>query len=287
MTGENAKMNVWYKQGTILQDEIRQTDLPDFLLAVWYIGQMGAVVKWRDTVISFDPVLNDLKNEDGLSRRHYEPPFAPETWMEPDYVIGTHWHADHINLQTLLPMAKNNLQVKFIAPEPEKKKLICGGVTEKRVTGARAGESLQLAKDIFLHPVAASHETYETDSDGNYCNLGYVLECGKIKFYHAGDTIVTEKLIEDVKAFGKIDIACLPINGNDFERRQRKIIGNMDCHDAAFFANQIGADITIPMHYDMVVGNEADPLNFLNYMQEKYPGKKTHIMCLGERMIYG
>lgn len=280
-------MNVWYKKGAMLQEEIRQTHLPDFLLAMWYIGQMGLVVKWKETTVCFDPVLNDLRNPDGTSRRNYEPPFPPETWREPEYVIGTHGHADHINLETLLPMAKANPSVKFIVPQPELQRLTEGGIGEHQVIGAKAGEAILLKPGMVLHPVAAAHETYETDPDGNFWNLGYVLECGKNRLYHAGDTVLTEKLLQDVALLGPIHIACLPVNGIDFERRKRGVVGNMGVQDAAFFAAQAGADLTIPMHYDMVAGNGENPLVFLEYMRKTYPDKKTQIACLGEGMIYG
>lgn len=277
----------WYCKGKSLQEEIRQTCLPDFLLAIWYIGQMGTIVKWKDNVICFDPVLNDLKNSEGISRRNYERPFEPESWMEAEYIIGSHAHADHINLETLLPMAEKNQKVKFIVPETERKELIKAGIDEIRVIGAKAGKKIYLNDGMILYPIAAAHEVYVKDIEGNDKNLGYVLECEKQKVYHAGDTVLTEKLIQDVKSLGAISIACIPINGIDFERRRRRIIGNMNYRDAAFFSQQIEADITIPMHYDMVMGNEENPLYFADYMQNRYPGRKYHIMQLGERMIYG
>lgn len=67
-----------------------------------------------------------------------------------------------------------------------------------------------------------------TDDHGNQRNLGYVMKCEELHIYHAGDTVVTQKLIEDVRACGPIAVACVPVNGVDTERHSRGIIGNMD-----------------------------------------------------------
>jgi len=39
------------------------------------------------------------------------------------------------------------------------------------------------------------------------------------------------------------------------------------------------------MHYDMVIGNGADPLSFIAAMRESYPRRKAHVMALGEMLV--
>ncbi len=306
----------WYKKGTDLLNEIADTTLPDSMLALWYIGQMGVVVRWKDMTVCFDPVLNDLCGNDGLTQRNYPVPFEPRDFRGLDFVICSHNHADHINPATLLPLIQANPGLRIVVPEPERAGLTgCGlsgseftgcGLPAASLLGARAGEPIPLSRGAVLHPVAAAHETYVTDANGDQRNLGYVLELdaadaspasgsasvsghpsgSALRLYHSGDTVVTPQLIRDVSAFSPIHIACIPVNGLDTERHSRGIIGNMDCRDAAYFASRIGADLTIPLHYDMVMGNEENPLIFAGYMRELYPGRKYHIMQLGERFIY-
>lgn len=266
--------------------EIKETQLPESQVAVWYLGQMGTVVKWKQTVVGIDLVLNDLYTAEGTSRRNYGIPFAPEDFHLLDCLIGTHNHKDHINTDTILPLVQANPDLKVIVPYPECGELLEKGVPELNLVGAKAEEPVTLGEGVVIHPVAAAHEEYITDEFGNQRNLGYILKCGTLHVYHSGDTVVTLKLIEDVKAQRPIHVACIPINGVDTERHSRGIIGNMDCRDAAYFASQIEADMTIPMHYDMVMGNEENPLIFADYMRELYPGRKYHQMQLGERFIY-
>ena len=276
----------WYKKGEALLQEIRNTNPKQEMVAVWYIGQMGIIAKANNVTVCLDPVLNDLCYPDGASRRNYEPPFDGSQLEGIDYVICSHNHADHLNLKTLLPLSQANPKAKFIVPAPETTVLIEGGMSKEAIIGAKQKEAVNLTETVRIYPIAAAHETYVKDENGNQKNLGYVLDLGGVRLYHAGDTVVTEQLIADVKEQGPIHVACIPVNGVDTERHRRGIVGNMDCRDAAFFAEQIEADMVLPMHYDMVKKNGENPLIFAHYMQTLYSGSKYHVMQLGERFIY-
>jgi L-ascorbate metabolism protein UlaG (beta-lactamase superfamily) len=65
-------------------------------------------------------------------------------------------------------------------------------------------------------------------------------------------------MVEILKPF-KIDLALLPINGND---PSRKVAGNLDAKEAAQLAKDIGARIVIPCHYDMFTFNTANANEF-------------------------
>ena len=103
--------------------------------------------------------------------------------------------------------------------------------------------------------------------------------------YHSGDTSVTNKLVERVREF-KPHIAILPINGGDYERTARGIVGNMTGREAADFGVAVGADLIIPAHYDMFPNNRDNPAHFVDYLFHMYRAQKFHMMAQGERFIY-
>ena len=57
--------NKWYKKGSELLREIVETSLPKELCSLWYIGQMGMILKWKGIVLCIDPVLGAMPGEDG------------------------------------------------------------------------------------------------------------------------------------------------------------------------------------------------------------------------------
>jgi L-ascorbate metabolism protein UlaG (beta-lactamase superfamily) len=287
-------MKRWYKYGDDLLREIAGSRLREPGAAIWFMGQHGFVVKLGDTVLYIDVILNGFPGRDGKDRRAYPPPFLPEAAQRLDYYFCTHDHSDHLNLETLVPLAKANPAVRFIVPEPHRRLLIEGGIAAERVIGAGEGEALCLAGGlsgepaaggISVSPVASAHPVYEEDGGGSRC-LGYVIRGGGVSVYHSGDTYVTPRLVETLKKLSPIDVALLPINGSDWERTAKDIIGNISALDAAKLVRALGVDLLIPSHYDLLPGNTENPGILAGYMYEHCPWKKYHVLAPGERFWY-
>ena len=101
--------------------------------------------------------------------------------------------------------------------------------------------------------------------------------------YHSGDTIIYEGLAERLRRFD-IDIAFLPINGTDARRDQLGVPPNMNMYEAVALAQQVGARLLIPHHYDMFTFNTADVAEFERVAQEA--GQPYRILCCGERYCW-
>lgn len=276
----------WYKQGDALLQEIGTTDLPPAVVSLWYIGQMGIVAKWGTTILCFDPVLGAMPDANGRDRRAYPAPFPPAA-LRADFVFCTHDHGDHMHRETLLGLVQANPAVRIVLPQPLVARALDFGIPSDCLIGLTQGQDCTLAAGIAVTPVATAHETYQMDAQGRSKTLGYVVQLGTHRLFHSGDTVVTEELLRDLQPFGGFAAAMLPVNGRDLERNRRGIVGNMNSREAAWFAREIGADLTIPLHYDMIPGNDENPLAFADAMERYAPGRKYHIFRLGERYLLG
>ena len=272
-------------QGEALLNEIKQEPAAGSV-RLWYIGQMGLILRKGSLTVLIDPVLNDLTDSEGKTRRLYPPLFAPEALDFTDFVLCTHNHADHLNLFTLLPISRVNPEPRFIVPAPEAHVLTEGGIPESRVIEAEAGVPVRLSEDCTVLPVAAAHEDYRRDAAGREFCLGYHLTLGSFRLYHAGDTLLTDRLLADLRAAGVPDAACLPVNGRDDERHARGILGNMNAEEAACLAASLGIPLSIPMHYDMVRGNTADPQDFARACLAKPERPACRILRPGESLSF-
>jgi len=228
----------WYKAGGDLLGEIATARPGQGEAYVWFVGQHGFVVCLGGLVFYVDVILNDLFDGDGNSLRVYPPPFSPDESQRVDYVLCTHNHIDHLNLDTLIPLAKANPQARFVVPAPLKKLFSSTGIAEDRVLATRAGESMVLSAPagdaVALFPVPAVHTRHiwedgegERDETGDHVSLGFVLKGAGVSVYHSGDTWVTPPLLDALRARLPVDIAMLPINGTDWERTAADCIGNM------------------------------------------------------------
>jgi L-ascorbate metabolism protein UlaG (beta-lactamase superfamily) len=280
----------WYKQGPALLEEIEQSGPKNGEARIWYLGQLGFVINLEGLVFYIDVILNDLRDSEGKSRREYPAPFTPDMVKRADYVLCTHNHSDHLNLETLVPLARANPRARFVVPRPWRGLLRDAGIGEDRILGARAGEELTLGP-VTLLPIAAAHTPFiqdepERDQEGDCVCLGCLLKGGGLTVYHAGDTWVTPALVRTLKAAGPLNVAILPINGTDWERTERNYIGNMGALDAVKLAQAVPVDVTIPAHYDLMAENCENPALFADYMYRHCPEKRFHICALGEQFIY-
>jgi len=106
--------------------------------------------------------------------------------------------------------------------------------------------------------------------------MGYVIEFDQWRIYHSGDTLFFDGMVEMLKPF-EIDVAILPINGND---PSRGVAGNLSCSEAAKLGNAINARVVIPCHYDLFSFNTADPDDFVH--EAKSIAQPYYILQPGE-----
>ncbi len=278
----------WYRSGKALLEQMKKGCVSPRELSLWYLGQAGFALALGGQRVLLDPVFADMKDQSGASRRNYPAPFEAKDAAFADWIFCTHDHGDHLNLDTLLPIAKAQPTTVFVVPEPAWEKVVEAGLSADKIIGAKAGEPIIMGQ-LCCTPVPAAHESYETDSQGNFCCLGYHFSFADHfgpSLYHCGDTVLTRRLVDDLRALGKLDVLLAPINGADLKRREQGIIGNMNPREAADLSQMVGAELTIPYHYDMIMGNTENPLAFASAMERWYPDQPYQIPRLGERILY-
>jgi L-ascorbate metabolism protein UlaG (beta-lactamase superfamily) len=248
---------------------------------MWHLGQEGMAIKRNGILLYIDPYLTSKER----MPRNFPPPLRPEEVTNADYVLITHHHSDHLDPATLRGIADHSPQAVFICPAPHVGRLYGADISENRIVPAKAGEAIRLGEDLEITPVACKHEQYLVDEQGNHGFLGYVLNMGGLIFYHAGDALADRELAEALIPH-KIEVACLPINGHDWIRSGKGILGNMTAREAADLGEQIGTELLIPMHYDLFAFNTENPAVFVDYMYRTYPWRKFKLFVPGERMLY-
>jgi L-ascorbate metabolism protein UlaG (beta-lactamase superfamily) len=273
----------WYKEGTALLGEIESTGVTADSLVFWYLGQCGFAYKKACTVY-IDPMLNDLTDENGNSRRLYDSPFSGDQ-VHADYVLCTHGHLDHLAAETLAGIARSDAHTRFFVPGGCRSLLLDAGISPERITGVAAGETICLP-GLTIRAVSAAHPVHAVDEHGEDLALCYLLEMDGIRILHLGDTYLTDQLLVDLQALPSPHLFFPPINGSDYFRTKRDCIGNLSTIEAAALADILHVDMTIPTHFDMVEGNTVDPLLFVRELWKVNPAAKWHIPALGERVIY-
>ena len=274
--------------GSALLHQIDRLPGPPDALAVWFLGQAGLILKGADTVVYIDPYLTGEANPADAppapSRRMFPPPLAPESVTNADVVLLTHDHLDHTDAATVGPLAKASPQAVFVGSSWSRAILKAAGVSDDRVRPAPVGEPLTFGA-LTVTPIPAAHYDLERDGAGHHRYLGYLVSLNGVTLYHSGDTILVPELLDALER-QRVDIAALPVNGRDYWRDQRNIVGNLYPQEAANVVATIGADVFIPLHNDLFAGNRLSPAMLAEDMDRRYPRQKYHWLQPGELFFY-
>ncbi len=271
-----------------MRKTILNTQLLDHQIGIFYIGQEGYIIKYQNQYYMIDAYLSDYVDRNCCTEevkwvRNYDAPISAEELDFVDYVFCTHAHFDHADPDTLSTLAKINKKAKYIMPAPVADILKEYGVQEEDIIRARDGEKFTLGT-VVVTPIPSAHEQLNYDENGDFCEMGYCLRLGEYRIYHAGDCCLYDGLVERL---GGVDVAMLPVNGRDYYRLNRDIIGNMTTAEAVELAEKINAKLLVPMHFDLYDCNCISVTSFVDAHKAVKSKVAFHIFQPGEKYIFG
>lgn len=175
--------------------------------------------------------------------------------VEPvDYIFVSHQHYDHCDPNSIRQLIKEGTQI--IAPEPCRAELaefadhfVAAPTKDKAETKNFKHWTVPAYN---LNKFRTPNEVFHPRELGG---VGHVVEIGKTRLFHAGDT----DFVPEIAELKKIDVAFLPISGTFV----------MTLEEAIQAAEALQADLTIPMHYGKLLGSVAEANRFQNLLKEK------------------
>ena len=246
---------------------VKKTPVPSGTAALWWLGQMGLLIRMGETVLCVDYFASEDPG------RKVPAPVPTEEVEGIDLFLGTHNHLDHMDHTAWQVWAKTCPKAGFVFPALHTEQVLSDGVREENCHGLTEGRSFALG-NVRIRCLAAAHEFPDQDPEtGFYPHLQYIIEGNGVRIYHAGDTLRYEGMLPKLKQFGPVDAALLPINGRDGVRYRNNCIGNMTFQEAADLAGELRPGLVIPGHWDMFEGNTGNPEAFADYLDAKYAGK--------------
>jgi len=247
-------------------------------VSVWWLGQSGFLVHYDGVCIAIDPYLSDslthkyaatAKPHVRLTARVVDPALLAMVGL----VTSSHNHTDHLDAETIGPMRHANPALVVVCSAANV------DFAQQRLglmpTGLVIGIPYEYGPFV-IHAVPAAHNQREQDDAGHERYIGLVVEVGGVTIYHSGDTLRYDGMAELLCRWS-IDVALLPINGND---PARGVAGNLDGAEAAQLAHDIGARLVVPCHYDMFAFNTASPAVFVDMARQL--GQAYRVMQAGE-----
>lgn len=264
--------------GMTLKERIERLQVPRNAVAIFGLGQVGVVLKADGVIAYIDPFLSDP-----TGHRAVPILIQPEEVTHADVVFITHIHIDHLDPTTVRGIAKASPQAKFVAPLNCHQTLLDCGVTENRIIHPPVDQPFDLGI-LHFYAIPSAHYGFD-EVDGQPSYLGYCITLNGVRIYHAGDTILYDGLEERVRTFAP-DIAFLPINGRDYYREKRDIVGNLTFWEAAQLAVNVGVKLVIPTHWDMFPHNSENFARFADWLYHYARDQHFHVLHAGELFVF-
>jgi L-ascorbate metabolism protein UlaG (beta-lactamase superfamily) len=202
---------------------------------VTYVGHSTVQIDTSGTCLLTDPFLRE-----GVMHLRRIAPLGEIA--EPDAVLISHAHFDHLDLPSL----------RLLAPCPAVAPRGCGRLLERAgmrdVSEVRPGDSVRFG-NVEVTAVLAAHDGRRHPFSHARDTLAYVV-AGSERAFFAGDT----DLFDGMRALaGGIDVALLPIWGWG----GRLPRGHMDPERAARAAAMLSARVAIPIHWGTLASPRA------------------------------
>lgn len=250
-------------------ERLREVPTAAGRVAMTWLGQASFALHAEGVTALVDPFLSPYEG------RRYESALSPEACTEVDVVLCTHEHVDHLDVPIVGTIARRSPGATFVVPTPIVDMVTEAGVAAGRVVGMQPGGSVDLGP-LTVRAVPARHGVTMDDaygfgealSGGLIRFLGYVLDAGGVRLYHAGDTIHYDGMEATLREL-RPDVAMLPINGRDAEREARGIVGNLSEREAAWLADAMEAGVLVPMHHDLFAGNRGWPAHVVEWVERE------------------
>jgi len=179
----------------------------------------------------------------------YIDPYNIKPAAPADIVLITHDHFDHCSLEDVQKVLKSNTVIITTPAAKDKLRsvwdkarfLIIPPGQSYDVDGVRVEAVQAYNTNKFRSPGVPYHPVGS--------GVGFVINIGGIRIYHAGDTDIVPGIENALK---DIDVAMIPVSGTYV----------MTPEEAATLVKMIRPKLAIPMHIKSVVGTEAEARRF-------------------------
>jgi L-ascorbate metabolism protein UlaG (beta-lactamase superfamily) len=162
-------------------------------IALWWVGNAGWLIKSDRLLIGIDL---DLETEE---RIRTPPVTATELAGLLDVAFATHHHGDHCNVSTIRTLVRDGATT-LVLPRTCLRRVSERGIPRDRLIVPEPGEPFEV-EGIRVEPLHAIHGnqdftvlTREPDFVESIAhNCGYVLNIQGKRFFHPGDSVLTEE----------------------------------------------------------------------------------------------
>ncbi len=214
---------------------------------ITWIGHATLLVQMAHQTFVTDPMWSSRASPVPFAgpKRFHPPGIALDDLPPIDFVVVSHNHYDHLDLESLHAIAERNPTARFFVPLANGELLRHEGIENVEEMGwgevARSG-------DLEIHCLPTQHWSRRGLFDGmDALWASWAIVGPDTRFYFAGDTGYFNGFRDIGERLGPFDLAAVPIGA--YRPREMMKVFHMDPAEAAQAGRDVGARAMIGMHY--------------------------------------
>ena len=233
--------------------------------AIFSAGQAGFIIKsGKGQLLAIDLYLSNCVERVEVSKgfKRLLPQILNPSELTFDYVICTHPHMDHFDVDAVPEMVNRGAKLYCSVDCRKLVDQLQMGYFDSSITYVKPGDQMTMG-DFEVSFVNCDHGMGAPDA------VGVVIKVDGRTIYEVGDSCLRLDRIREIPQ--PVDVLIAPING---------AYGNMNSDDAVTLSEALKPGLTIPCHYGMFASHGGDLKRFFDLMTEKK--LPMLIMGLGE-----
>jgi len=214
---------------------------------VTWVGHSTMLVQMDHVTFLTDPIWSETPSPVSFAgpRRFVPPGVAMQDLPPIDFVVVSHNHYDHLDLPTLVALAKRNPDTRFFVPLENGELLRENGIDN--VEELDWGDSIEY-EGVRVHCLPAQHWSKRgLDDDREALWSSWAVVGTKRRFYFAGDTGYFDGFAKIAEALGPFDLAAVPIGA--YEPVAMMKASHLNPEEAVQAAIDLKARAAVAMHY--------------------------------------
>lgn len=191
--------------------EIKPPDIQEFLKAtdgvkfIWF-GHSTILVNFENTIILFDPVLSGSASPFSFLVKRFQPPvLAVEKLPKIDYIVISHDHYDHLDMETI--QFFRDKKTKFITPLGVTSHIKSWGITADRMQELDWWQN-HIVEDLEFICTPAQHFSGRSGMEGNKTLwASWIIKSKNHRLYFSGDSGYDIHFKQIGEKYGPFDLA--------------------------------------------------------------------------------
>jgi L-ascorbate metabolism protein UlaG (beta-lactamase superfamily) len=220
----------------------------DLKIRASFINHATVLLQTQGLNFLTDPIWSDRASPVSFAgpKRVHPPGVAFKDLPKIDYVLISHNHYDHLDLETLKRLQKAFKPIFLVGLKVSNN--LRSSLPDAKIIELDWGQFYEISKDKKIHFLPAQHWSARWPWDRNQTLWGaFAIETSGGNIYFAGDTGYGKHFKDAQKQFGKFKLALLPIGA--YEPRNFMKYQHMNPEDAAQAARDLRAENSLGIHF--------------------------------------